>query len=140
MRQIGRCRPLCPCAAALLRADGGRLAVLATLLALSLSGCQSLYMRDQVLMAQIDPSSPVPRELAKISFPEYRVAPPDVLLIDAVKVIPKSPTRSSRSICCRFPCSAPPMTRPARSTASTASIRPAWSTWGPATARSACWI
>ncbi|MCA9101739.1 MAG: polysaccharide biosynthesis/export family protein [Pirellulales bacterium] len=91
MRQIGRCRPLCPCAVAPLRADGGRLAVLATLLALSLSGCQSLYMRDQVLMAQIDPSSPVPRELAKISFPEYRVAPPDVLLIDAVKVIPKSP-------------------------------------------------
>jgi polysaccharide export outer membrane protein len=71
----------------------GRLLRLGPLLLLLLvgSGCQSLAMRDQVLMAQITPSSPVPRELAKISFPQYRVAPPDVLLIDAVKVVPKSP-------------------------------------------------
>jgi polysaccharide export outer membrane protein len=61
------------------------------LLLVAAGGCQSLAMRDQVLMAQIGPSSPVPRELNKTSFPAYRVAPPDVLLIDAVKVVPKSP-------------------------------------------------
>ena len=66
-------------------------ASLALLLVTAGTGCQSLAMRDQVLMAQIPASSPVPRELAKISFPEYRVSPPDVLLIDAVKVVPKSP-------------------------------------------------
>lgn len=35
----------------------------------------------------------VPRELAKISLPAYTIEPPDILLIDAVKVIPKSPYR-----------------------------------------------
>lgn len=33
----------------------------------------------------------LPRELAKVSLPAYRVEPPDVLLVDAVKLIPKEP-------------------------------------------------
>jgi polysaccharide export outer membrane protein len=39
-----------------------------------------------------DPTS-VPRELEKITLPDYIIEPPDVLLIDALKVIPKPPYR-----------------------------------------------
>jgi polysaccharide export outer membrane protein len=35
----------------------------------------------------------VPQELQKITLPAYRVAPPDILLIDAVKLVPKPPYR-----------------------------------------------
>jgi polysaccharide export outer membrane protein len=33
----------------------------------------------------------LPRELAKVSLPTYRVEPPDVLLVDAIKVVPREP-------------------------------------------------
>lgn len=33
----------------------------------------------------------LPRELAKTTLPTYRIEPPDVLLIDAVKIVPKEP-------------------------------------------------
>lgn len=33
----------------------------------------------------------IPRELSLVSLPTYRVAPPDVLLIDAVKIVPREP-------------------------------------------------
>ena len=36
------------------------------------------------------PSSP-PSELAKVSLPRYRVAPPDILIIQAVRLFPKDP-------------------------------------------------
>jgi polysaccharide export outer membrane protein len=39
-----------------------------------------------------DPTT-VPRELQKITLPDYVIEPPDVLTIDALKVIPKSPYR-----------------------------------------------
>jgi polysaccharide export outer membrane protein len=37
------------------------------------------------------PPPEIARELAKISFPDYIIEPPDILLIDAVKVVPKPP-------------------------------------------------
>ncbi len=37
------------------------------------------------------PESDVPRELAKVSLPPYVIEPPDVLTIDAVKIVPKPP-------------------------------------------------
>ena len=37
------------------------------------------------------PPSDVPRELSKVSLPDYVIEPPDILLIDAVKVVPKPP-------------------------------------------------
>jgi polysaccharide export outer membrane protein len=37
------------------------------------------------------PESEVPRELAKVSLPPYIIEPPDILLIDAVKIVPKPP-------------------------------------------------
>src|SRR6516225_1003029 len=45
-------------------------------------------------VCQPDPclcASPIPRELAKVSMPEYVIEPPDILLIDAVRVIPLPP-------------------------------------------------
>ena len=37
------------------------------------------------------PQSTVPRELEKISLPPYVIEPPDILMINAVKVVPKPP-------------------------------------------------
>ena len=39
------------------------------------------------------PPADVPRELAKTTLPDYIIEPPDILLIDAVRVIPKPPYR-----------------------------------------------
>jgi polysaccharide export outer membrane protein len=37
------------------------------------------------------PPPEVPRELSKVSLPPYVIEPPDILLIDAIKIVPKSP-------------------------------------------------
>lgn len=71
-----------------------RAAALGGLLALLLSsgsGCGLLATRDKMLEAYLPPDSGVPRELAKTTMPTYRVEPPDVLLVDAIKVVPKAP-------------------------------------------------
>jgi polysaccharide export outer membrane protein len=39
------------------------------------------------------PPAGVPRELEKVNLPDYRVEPPDILLIEAVRAIPKPPYR-----------------------------------------------
>jgi protein involved in polysaccharide export with SLBB domain len=39
------------------------------------------------------PESLVPRELDMVSLPPYRIAPPDILMIFAIKVVPKPPHR-----------------------------------------------
>jgi polysaccharide biosynthesis/export protein len=39
------------------------------------------------------PMSTVPRELDKVSLPRYVVEPPDILMINAIKVVPKPPHR-----------------------------------------------
>ena len=62
---------------------------LAVLLLAAAGGCR--LTRSQVLMSQLPPEGPSPRELTKISLPTYVIEPPDVLLIDAVKVVPKPP-------------------------------------------------
>jgi polysaccharide export outer membrane protein len=40
-----------------------------------------------------EPPAPVARELEKVSLPLYVVEPPDILLIDALRVVPKDPFR-----------------------------------------------
>jgi polysaccharide export outer membrane protein len=52
---------------------------------LNLTGCQS-----QVIVPSVGDGS-IPRELSKVSLPEYVLEPPDILLIDAVRVVPKPP-------------------------------------------------
>ncbi|MCA9211582.1 MAG: polysaccharide biosynthesis/export family protein [Planctomycetales bacterium] len=37
------------------------------------------------------PASTPPSELARVSLPRYRIGPPDVLLIQAIRLVPKSP-------------------------------------------------
>lgn len=37
--------------------------------------------------------APLPREMDKVTLPDYRVEPPDILLIEAVRAIPKPPYR-----------------------------------------------
>src|SRR5688572_4647624 len=39
------------------------------------------------------PTSPVPRELEKVTLPRYVIEPPDILLVEGVKLVPKSPHR-----------------------------------------------
>lgn len=39
------------------------------------------------------PPPDVPRELSKVALPDYVIEPPDILMIDAIKVVPKSPYR-----------------------------------------------
>jgi len=58
-------------------------------------GCQGLQQnRDQQPAAAVAPApapTPVPHELAKSVLPTYVVEPPDVLMIDAVHVVPRAP-------------------------------------------------
>jgi polysaccharide export outer membrane protein len=42
-------------------------------------------------VVRVPPVSDLPRELDKVSLPTYRVEPPDVLLIEAVRAVPKPP-------------------------------------------------
>ncbi|GBD35572.1 hypothetical protein HRbin36_00685 [bacterium HR36] len=56
-------------------------------LALFLAGCADFHPRGEVYLPDM------PRELQKVSLPEYIVEPPDILLIDAVRIIPLPPYR-----------------------------------------------
>ena len=40
--------------------------------------------------------APIPRELSKVSLPLYTVGPPDVLLVEAIKTVPKEPYKIER--------------------------------------------
>jgi protein involved in polysaccharide export with SLBB domain len=46
-----------------------------------------------VTAPEAPPTSPVPRELEKVTLPRYVIEPPDILLIEGVKLVPKSPHR-----------------------------------------------
>lgn len=79
----------------------GMTTALALLLASLSSGCMTIHRPhrpwfDEQLPAHpketIKPA-PMPRELAKTTLPEYVIEPPDILLIDAIKVVPKPPYR-----------------------------------------------
>ena len=93
----------------LLEAARGRLgqrlhaAVVAWLVAATVcsSGC-SIYGRPQRTSARqamleadcpADPSRMPAKELAKVTLPPYVIEPPDILLIDALRVVPKPPFR-----------------------------------------------
>jgi len=69
---------------------------------LIVSGCHSAFLqgptagRQFVTPPEIEPPPPapeadVPRELSKTTLPTYVIEPPDILLIDAIRVIPKPP-------------------------------------------------
>ncbi|HVA49967.1 MAG TPA: polysaccharide biosynthesis/export family protein, partial [Pirellulales bacterium] len=78
-----------------------RVIVAVLTLSMSLSGCHSSKLGGHYwapprghLEAKVPPPPPdVPRELAKVAMPDYVIEPPDILMIDAIKVVPKSPYR-----------------------------------------------
>jgi polysaccharide export outer membrane protein len=69
-----------------------RLLLIALALAAA-NGCSSVPTRDE---RNILVDSPVPRELAKVTLADYVIEPPDVLLVEAVKIVPKPPYRIER--------------------------------------------
>jgi polysaccharide export outer membrane protein len=59
---------------------------------LAVGGCSSLQSRPECVVPP--PSAPppdIPRELSKVAMPRYVIEPPDILLIDAIKIVPKPP-------------------------------------------------
>lgn len=50
-------------------------------------GCHALHRRPEPRVVPAD----VPRELDKVTLPDYRVESPDILLIEAVRAVPKPP-------------------------------------------------
>lgn len=73
----------------------GRTLALMALLLLG-SGCTTvLAPRDPFPATPPEPpmESSIPRELEKVTLPRYVVEPPDILLIEGVKLVPKSPHR-----------------------------------------------
>ena len=62
----------------------------------ALTGCTA-FMEPRnpipVTAPEAPPTSPVPRELEKVTLPRYRIEPPDILLVEGVKLVPKSPHR-----------------------------------------------
>lgn len=72
-------------------AIGRRIAILAAVIlgAAAGGGCRSASK-----VSGTPPVDPLPRELDKVSLPDYRVEPPDILVIEAVRVLPKPPYRA----------------------------------------------
>jgi polysaccharide biosynthesis/export protein len=76
-----------------------RIVAALTVLSLMVQGCNSSKLGGHYwapprshLEAKVPPPPPnVPRELSKVAMPNYVIEPPDILLIDALKVVPKSP-------------------------------------------------
>lgn len=69
--------------------------LVATMMASS-TGCTA-FMEPRnpipVTPPEAPPTSPVPRELEKVTLPRYVIEPPDILLVEGVKLVPKSPHR-----------------------------------------------
>ncbi len=60
-------------------------------LLLFFSGCQAVHEKPVVLPG--DYTEFVPREMDYVNLPTYRIEPPDILLIDALRIVPKEPFR-----------------------------------------------
>src|SRR3954470_767656 len=77
-----------------IRFDALRAICLPLVFLLSTGGCTAfLEPREPFPVTPPEPSplSQVPRELEMVSLPSYTVAPPDILFIQAIKIVPKSP-------------------------------------------------
>ena len=77
-----------------LQGCGRILAALAALAATSFSvGCHCAPKRKIHDSAPVSPVPNMPRELSKVLLPTYIVEPPDILVIDTVRIVPKGPYR-----------------------------------------------
>jgi polysaccharide biosynthesis/export protein len=81
--------------AAVLRSSNGQRACLCLIAALMVagSGCRTLHPHDPAVAMPLSQAAgdATPRELDKAILPRYRIEPPDILVIEAVSVVPKSP-------------------------------------------------
>lgn len=61
----------------------------------TLDRCASLPAAPSIALSQPIPPAPppIPRELQKSALPDYVIEPPDILLIEAVRIVPKQPYR-----------------------------------------------
>jgi len=85
-------------------AGPGRLAVLLALAGClaAATGCQTFGRPQRAATQQVmldaecppDPGRMPAKELAKITLPPYVIEPPDILLVDALRVVPKPPFRT----------------------------------------------
>ncbi len=64
-------------------------------LVLAMVGCRTPLRNQEIVHQMPPPPVDVPRELTKTSLPAYTLEPPDILLIDAIRVVPKEPYRLS---------------------------------------------
>lgn len=79
----------------MLRAIAMRRALWALLCTTLAAGCQTIPPPPVACATKHHPvpPQPMPRELAKTALPDYVIEPPDILLIDALKVVPLPPYR-----------------------------------------------
>ena len=71
-------------------------ALLGVMVVLGAVGCQSAYNFDRygtTLDMPVHPMAEPPREKSKVSLPSYQIEPPDILHIEALKLVPKPPYR-----------------------------------------------
>jgi polysaccharide export outer membrane protein len=77
----------------LVRAWQRPLALAAVTVAAALTGCHAIDFYTPSVQANASAEAAPPRELSMVSLPEYRIEPPDVLLIELLKVVPRAPYR-----------------------------------------------
>ena len=61
------------------------------LLVLATSGCRAIYPGRQPAGPQPCVPADIPREQSKVTLPDYLIEPPDILRIEAISLVPKSP-------------------------------------------------
>ena len=76
------------------------LAVLAIGVLAMATGCHAIDFYTPSLQSPVPPELEPPRELSMVSLPAYRIAPPDVIRIEVVKLVPRLPTASARPTYC----------------------------------------
>jgi len=70
-----------------------KIGLLLTMAALLSSGCQSVKTPEEVIA-----KSNIPRELSKVSMPEYVVEPPDIIDIEVLETLPGRPITGERLV------------------------------------------
>ena len=69
--------------------------LLCACLATVVPGCtRSVNLRDDLLDVPVSPAMTPPRELNKVSLPTYRIEPPDIIVVEILKLVPKPPYKA----------------------------------------------
>lgn len=69
----------------------GIVAMLLVALLCSGTGCNSMHRHHQGMPPDYLPPADMPRELSKTVLPTYTIEPPDILVIEAIHIVPRSP-------------------------------------------------